>query len=91
MQQAIGYFQVIAKVPSYDQAEYDVKRQAIIYWATANNYELIDCYVEIAKDVRDDWPVLLSALNDCKKRDATLLLAILDKITAIQVNAISCK
>lgn len=91
MQQAVGYFQVTAKAHSYDQAEYDIKRQSIIYWARTNNYELIDCYVEIAKEVRDDWPVLLSALKNCKKRNAILLLALSDKITAIQVNAISCK
>lgn len=58
----------------------DAQKQSVKEFAVRNDYIVIDEYVEVESGKKKDRPGLLQALGMCKQKQATLLIAKLDRL-----------
>lgn len=80
MKKAITYYRVSTERQGISGLGLDAQRQAVQDFARANGFLLADEYVEVESGRKQNRPVLLRALNSCKKQQATLLIARLDRL-----------
>jgi DNA invertase Pin-like site-specific DNA recombinase len=81
MKKAITYYRVSTGRQAASGLGIDAQIKAVKDFATANNYALEDEYIEIESGKNNHRPVLEKALLQCKRRQATLLVAKLDRMS----------
>lgn len=80
MKKAKTYYRVSTERQGISGLGLDVQRQAVHDFASANGFLLTDEYIEVESGRKCNRPVLLQALDECKKEQATLLIARLDRL-----------
>jgi len=80
MKKAITYYRISTERQGQSGLGLDAQKQAVKDFAARNDYVVIDEYVEVESGKRNDRPGLLRALEVCEARQATLLIAKLDRL-----------
>jgi DNA invertase Pin-like site-specific DNA recombinase len=80
MKKAITYYRVSTPKQGISGLGLDAQRQAVQDFARINDFVLTSEFVEIESGKRNNRPVLLQALEACKKHHAILLIAKLDRL-----------
>lgn len=80
MKKAIPYYRVSTERQGHSGLGLEVQRQAVIGFAASNNYELVHEFIEVETGKKNNRPILLQALEQCKNEEATLLIAKLDRL-----------
>lgn len=80
MKKAITYYRVSTERQGISGLGLDAQRQAVHDFASANGFLLTDEYIEVESGRKQNRPVLLQALGECKREQATLLIARLDRL-----------
>jgi len=81
MKKAITYYRVSTGRQAESGLGIDAQIKTVKDFAAANNYMLEGEYVEIESGKNNHRPVLKRALHQCKRRQATLLVAKLDRMS----------
>lgn len=81
MEKAIAYYRVSRKKQEASGLGLDAQRYAVEGFARINRYNIVNDYVETESGKRNQRPGLISALRDCQKQNATLLIAKLDRLS----------
>ncbi|WP_457128755.1 recombinase family protein [Mucilaginibacter sp. HD30] len=81
MKKAITYYRVSTGRQAESGLGIDAQIKAVRDFAMANNYDLEKEYIEIESGKNNHRPVLKRALNQCKRKQATLLVAKLDRMS----------
>ncbi len=80
MKKAITYYRVSTERQGIHGLGLDAQKQAVRDFAKANDFMLTNEYIEIESGKKHQRPVLLQALGACKREQATLLIAKLDRL-----------
>ena len=95
MKKAVAYYRVSTERQGQSGLGLDAQKKSVTDFSKANGYELYYEFIEIETGKRNNRPVLAEALAWCKEKDATLLIAKLDRlgrnlrfITAIQESGV---
>lgn len=80
MKKAITYYRVSTERQGISGLGLNAQRQAVQDFARANDFSLASEYIEVESTRKQNRPVLLQALTICKKEQATLLIARLDRL-----------
>ena len=78
--QYIAYYRVSTKDQEEDGHGLDAQRNAVERYLEAHGGHLADEYTEVESGKKSDRPELGSAINECRQRRATLLIAKLDRL-----------
>jgi DNA invertase Pin-like site-specific DNA recombinase len=81
MQKAIAYYRVSTKRQKRSGLGLEAQQRAVADFARANDFLLIEEYVEIMSGRRNKRQGLQAALAACKKDNALLLIAKLDRLS----------
>ena len=76
----IAYYRVSTDRQGKSGLGLEAQRNAVVDYLNGGKWELIEEYVEIESGKRDDRPELIKALEACKKKKATLVIAKLDRL-----------
>lgn len=80
MKKAITYYRVSTERQGVSGLGLDAQRQAVREFVNANGFFLTGEYIEVESGRKQNRPVLLQALSECKREQATLLIARLDRL-----------
>lgn len=80
MKQAIVYYRVSTKRQGRSGLGLAAQKNAVEQFVRAFQYKVIIALTEIESRKKDNRPVLLQALEQCRKYNATLLIAKLDRL-----------
>lgn len=80
MKKAITYYRVSTERQGISRLGLDAQKRAVQEFARTNGFELTSEYIEVESATKNKRPVLLEALAECKKAQATLLIARLDRL-----------
>lgn len=80
MRKAITYYRVSTERQGISRLGLDAQRQAVQEFARTNDFRLTTEYVEVESAKKNKRPVLLQALEECRKEQAALLIARLDRL-----------
>jgi DNA invertase Pin-like site-specific DNA recombinase len=80
MKKAIPYYRVSTERQGYSGLGLDAQTKAIRDYARANGLKLLKEFTEVESGRNSKRPVLAKALAECKKEDAILLIAKLDRL-----------
>lgn len=80
MKRAVTYYRVSTKRQGDSGLGLEAQKQAVQSFASSNGYTLLDECVEVESGKRNNRPVLKHALSVCRKTDAILLIAKLDRL-----------
>ena len=80
MKEAIAYYRVSTEKQGISGLGLDAQQVAVQGFAASNGYHVIAEWVEIESGKKNKRPVLSAALATCKKQQATLLIARLDRL-----------
>lgn len=81
MKKAVPYYRVSTKRQGDSGLGLDAQRKAIENFAVHNEYALDDEFVEVESGRNNKRPVLEQALKSCRRKNATLLIAKLDRLS----------
>lgn len=81
MKRAVTYYRVSTKRQGHSGLGLDAQRKAIESFARYNDYVLDGEFVEIESGRNNKRPVLEQALQCCREKNATLLIAKLDRLS----------
>ncbi|EHQ29784.1 recombinase family protein [Mucilaginibacter paludis] len=81
MKKAIAYYRVSTGRQAESGLGIEAQVKAVRDFATNNDYSLEKEYIEIESGKNNHRPVLKSALLQCKRRQATLMVAKLDRMS----------
>lgn len=81
MKKAIAYYRASTKRQGQSGLGLEAQEQAVANFAAANGYVIIDDYVELESGSRNGRAWLNTALVECKKQNAVLLIAKLDRLS----------
>jgi Site-specific recombinases, DNA invertase Pin homologs len=95
MRKAVAYYRVSTERQGQSGLGLDAQKKSVTDFSNANSYVLDYEFIEIETGKRNNRPVLAEALAWCKEKEATLLIAKLDRlgrnlrfITAIQESGV---
>ncbi len=80
MKKAITYYRVSTERQGASGLGLDAQKASVRQFAAANNFQLSGEYIEIESGKKNARPVLQQALNACRQKGATLLIAKLDRL-----------
>lgn len=80
MKQAIPYYRVSTERQGRSGLGLDAQQQAIEQFAKAHGYTLLPEFTEVESGARNVRPVLKEAIEACRRQDAVLLIAKLDRL-----------
>lgn len=80
MKKAIVYYRVSTERQGRSGLGLDAQKSAVEQFVKAFPYEVMNALTEIESRKKDDRPILLQALELCRKYNATLLIAKLDRL-----------
>lgn len=80
MKKAIVYYRVSTERQGRSGLGLDAQKSAVEQFVRAFQYKVINALTEIESQKKDNRPVLLQALEQCRKYNATLLIAKLDRL-----------
>jgi DNA invertase Pin-like site-specific DNA recombinase len=80
MRNAIPYYRVSTIRQGQSGLGLAAQRKNIRDFVAANKYKLLKGYIEVESTKKSNRPVLQKALRDCKKHNAVLLIAKLDRL-----------
>src|SRR5271165_3606256 len=80
MKTAIAYYRVSTERQGTSGLGLDAQRSAVAAYASSNGYEVATDYAEVESGKKNDRPKLADALADAKRRQATLLIAKIDRL-----------
>lgn len=80
MKKAIAYYRVSTERQGKSGLGLDAQQAAVTAFAIAHGYTVASHFTEIESGKKDNRPVLLQALEACKKEKAILLIAKLDRL-----------
>lgn len=78
---AIPYYRVSTERQGQSGLGLEAQQEAVTMFAKANGYDLQEAFIEIESGKRNNRPILLKALQQCRQQNATLLIARLDRLT----------
>jgi DNA invertase Pin-like site-specific DNA recombinase len=81
MKKAIPYYRVSTERQGQSGLGLEAQQQAVTLFAKAHRYKLEKAFIEVESGKRQTRPVLLNALMECQDKNATLLIARLDRLT----------
>ena len=81
MRKAIGYYRVSTEEQGRSGLSLEAQQKAVSDFAKANDYILIDEFVEIRSSRSNIHFALKAALGECKQQQAVLLIAKLDRLS----------
>ncbi len=76
----IAYYRVSTDRQGKSGLGLEAQRNAVVDYLNGGKWDLIEEYVEIESGKRNDRPELIKALEACKKKKATLVIAKLDRL-----------
>ncbi len=76
----IAYYRVSTDRQGKSGLGLEAQRNAVVDYLNGGKWDLIEEYVEIESGKRQDRPKLIKALEACKKKKATLVIAKLDRL-----------
>lgn len=95
MKKAVAYYRVSTERQGQSGLGLDAQKKSVTDFSSTHGYVLVQEFIEIESGKRNNRPVLAAALARCKAKDATLLIAKLDRlgrnlrfITAIQESGV---
>lgn len=80
MEEAVAYFRVSTKKQGKSRLGLSVQKDAVEAYTNNNGIEIIREFFEIESGRKKQRPVLKSALRFCKKTNATLIIANIDRL-----------
>jgi DNA invertase Pin-like site-specific DNA recombinase len=80
MRKAVPYYRVSTERQGMSGLGLLAQRQSVQLFASYNKYELLNEHTEIESGKSSKRPILLKALAECKKHNAILLIAKLDRL-----------
>lgn len=80
MKKAIPYYRVSSERQGFSGLGLEAQKKAIKDYVRANDLKLLKEFTEVESGKNAKRPVLAQALAECKKQDATLLIAKLDRL-----------
>jgi DNA invertase Pin-like site-specific DNA recombinase len=80
MKKAITYYRVSTERQGESGLGLLAQKKAVRDFAKANQYQLQSEFVEVESGKKNNRPVLIEALERCKRANATLLIAKLDRL-----------
>ena len=80
MKKAITYYRVSTERQGESGLGLLAQQKAVKDFAWANDYQLMGEFVEVESGKKNNRPVLVQALDRCKRENATLLIAKLDRL-----------
>ena len=80
MKEAIAYYRVSTERQGKSGLGLDAQKQAVHGFTGVNDYKLVAEFIEIESGKNSKRPVLHDTLAACKERNATLLIAKLDRL-----------
>lgn len=80
MKKAIVYYRVSTERQGRSGLGLDAQKNTVEQFVRAFQYKVINALTEIESRKKDNRPVLLEALKQCRKHNATLLIAKLDRL-----------
>jgi len=80
MEKAVAYFRVSTKKQGKSRLGLSVQKDAVQAYTNNNGIEIIREFFEIESGRKKQRPVLKSALRFCKKTNATLIIANIDRL-----------
>lgn len=81
MKRAITYYRVSTVRQGNSGLGLEAQKTAVTSFANAHEYELCEEFIEVESGKNNKRPVLQLALDACKKHNATLLIAKLDRLS----------
>ncbi len=81
MKKAIAYYRVSTARQGRSGLGLEAQQQAVEAFAKANDFILVNDFIDINSGRRNDRPALKAALKECRKEDATLIIATLDRLS----------
>lgn len=81
MQKAIAYYRASTKRQGQSGLGLEAQQQAVASFAAVNSYKLVEEFIELNSGARNGRVGLKAAMAECKKQDAVLLIAKLDRLS----------
>ncbi|RZM06346.1 MAG: recombinase family protein, partial [Pedobacter sp.] len=81
MKRAIAYYRVSTERQGRSGLGLDAQRKSVEDFARNNRLKLIEDFIETESGSRNGRLGLLAALKECQRRNATLLIAKLDRLS----------
>lgn len=76
----IAYYRVSTEQQGHSGLGLDAQKKAVLDWLNGGKWSLVAEFTEIESGKRADRPELERALKECKRRDASLVIARLDRL-----------
>ncbi len=76
----VGYYRVSTDRQGRSGLGLDAQRSAVANYLDGGNWTLLDTFTEVESGRRNDRPELAKALDLCRRRKATLVIAKLDRL-----------
>ncbi len=76
----VGYYRVSTDRQGRSGLGLDAQRSAVAGYLDGGNWTLLDTFTEVESGRRNDRPELANALDLCRRRKATLVIAKLDRL-----------
>jgi len=76
----VGYYRVSTDRQGRSGLGLDAQRSAVAGYLDGGNWTLLDTFTEVESGRRNDRPELVKALDLCRRRKATLVIAKLDRL-----------
>lgn len=76
----IAYYRVSTDRQGKSGLGLEAQKEAVSFFLSAHQWQLIDAYIEIESGKRNNRPQLQKALDLCKKKKAVLVIAKLDRL-----------
>jgi DNA invertase Pin-like site-specific DNA recombinase len=80
MRKGVSYFRVSTNQQGESKLRLEAQQQIVYQFAKVTGTELIQEFTEIESGKKNKRPLLQRALAYCKKHDATLIIAKLDRL-----------
>lgn len=80
MNKVIPYYRVSTEKQGQSGLGLDAQQIAVRAYVSTHNLKIIEEFTEIESGKKNRRPILIQALNECKKNHATLLIAKLDRL-----------
>lgn len=80
MKKAVPYYRVSTERQGYSGLGLEAQQKSVHDFALGNKLELLIEYTEIESGKKSNRPILLQAIEECKKQNAILLIAKLDRL-----------
>ncbi len=77
---AVSYYRVSTDKQGESRLGLDAQREAVQHYAKANDLNILTEYTEVESGRNDNRPVLHTAIEVCKLKNAVLLIAKLDRL-----------